>query len=332
MPNGWAISMKRFRIILLAVLLVGLAGRAFANPIGIMVPAYFYPGPLWISMNQAAAQVPLTAIMNPNSGPGASKDPNYVSAVNALRNAGGKVIAYIHTSYGARPIAQVEAEVDAYLTWYAIDGFFVDEMSDDTVTAHLNYYSSLYQYIKGKSATLSVTGNPGTNTAENYLTLPAADNVVIFEDGSGYASFAPSSWVTNHLARQFTHILYSIPDAATMKSDISLAASRNAGWVYVTDDGGSNPYDTLPSYWTTQVSFVQSLNQALPATKLKTTGFSSGIPNLQISGAPGTYEIQAATDLNHWTSLSVVYTSSGTTNFSDSAAVNFTSRFYRVAQ
>ncbi len=324
--------MKPWAASVLVLAFLGAELHLPANPIGIMVPAYFYPGPLWTSMNAAAVQVPLTAIMNPNSGPDTSSDPNYVSAVNALRSAGGKVIAYIHTSYGSRTLSTVESEVDTYLSWYSIDGFFVDEMADDTTTNDLNYYSSLYQYIKGKSATLSVTGNPGTNTAENYLTLPAADNLMIFESGSGYSTFTPSSWVTNHLAKQFTHIMYSIPDATTMMNDVSLAVSRNAGWIYVTDDGGSNPYDTLPSYWTSEVSYVQSLNQALPATKLRPTSFSGGIPTLQITGAPGTYEIDATTDLIHWSPLTTLYTSSGSMSYSDSGATSFTRRFYRVTQ
>jgi len=71
----------------------------WAAPKGIVVPAYFYPGSLWSSMNWAAGRVPLVAIMNPNSGPGTTQDPQYVAAVNSLRAADGKVIGYVSTSY-----------------------------------------------------------------------------------------------------------------------------------------------------------------------------------------------------------------------------------------
>ena len=316
----------------LALAFISIAVNLSAAPLGIMVPAYFQPGPLWTSLNSAAGRVPLTAIMNPNNGPGTAQDANYVAAVNSLRAAGGKVIGYVYTSYSARPLAQVEADIDLYLAWYSVDGLFVDEMTNDTDAGHLAYYAALEQYIKSKSANLTVTGNPGTNTVEDYLTGKAADTLVIFESGSGYPASAPSGWVTAHLARQFVNLLYNISTAATMTSDIDLAVSRNAGWVYVTNDNGANPWDTLPAYWENEVSYVEALNQALPKTQLKMTGFLNGIPSLQITGAPGTYEIQATTDLSNWVSLATVSAPVGTANFSDTSAVNFTSRFYRAAQ
>ena len=316
----------------LALAFFCIAANVSAALLGIMVPAYFYPGPLWTSLNSAAARVPLTAIMNANNGPGAAQDANYVAAVNSLRAVGGKVTGYVYTSYGTRPLAQVEADIDRYLAWYSVDGFFVDEMTNDAAASHLDYYAALEQYIKGKGANLTVTCNPGTNTVEDYLTRKTADTLVIFENGSGYPAFTPSGWVTAHLARQFVHLVYDISTAATMKSDIDLAVSRNAGWVYVTNDNGANPWDTLPAYWENEVSYIDALNQGLPKTQLKMTGFSNRIPSLQITGAPGTYEIQATTDLSNWLSVATVSSPDGTATFSDTSAVNFTSRFYRAAQ
>ena len=65
--------------------------------LGILVPAYFSPtsGGYWSALNQAADRVPLIAIMNPNNGPSTSVNSNYTSAVNALRNAGGRVIGSV---------------------------------------------------------------------------------------------------------------------------------------------------------------------------------------------------------------------------------------------
>lgn len=51
------------------LLFLALALSGSAAPLGLQVPAYFYPGSLWNSMNWAAPRVPLVAIMNPNSGP-----------------------------------------------------------------------------------------------------------------------------------------------------------------------------------------------------------------------------------------------------------------------
>lgn len=100
---------------------------------GILIPAYFYPSwwdpgvNLWDDLAAAASQVPLIAIMNPNSGPGGGSNADYTREVDALRLAGGRVIGYVHTSYGARPVDEVLSEVDAYYAWYNVDGIYFDE-------------------------------------------------------------------------------------------------------------------------------------------------------------------------------------------------------------
>ena len=235
-----------------------------AAPLGILVPAYFAPGPLWKGLDFAASRVPLVAIMNPNSGPGTMQDPDYVAAVANLHAAGGRVIGYVFTSYGTRNTRTVEWEINRYFSFYSVDGIFLDEMTSDTNTNNLNYYSALYQYIQTKGTNLLVAGNPGINTQEAYLTRSTADVVVTFEGKMGYAAYVADDWVTNHLARRFCHLPYNVQDAAAMTNSINRAAALNVGWIYVTDDNGANPWDTLPVYWTNEVNYVQALNAALP--------------------------------------------------------------------
>src|SRR5215472_2688384 len=66
------------RLALLGVLVLLLAARpAAAGSLGVLVPAYFYPsflGSDWDRMDTAAGKIPLTAIMNPASGPGPSQN------------------------------------------------------------------------------------------------------------------------------------------------------------------------------------------------------------------------------------------------------------------
>ena len=64
---------------------LALALSGSAAPMGLLVPACFYPGGLWNSMNWAATRVPLVAIMNPNEGPDATQNADYLAAVNSLR-------------------------------------------------------------------------------------------------------------------------------------------------------------------------------------------------------------------------------------------------------
>src|SRR5207302_8526862 len=139
----WLVCGTILRLASLCVLSPGEVPSASAT--GILVPAYFSPlsGGSWDALNRAADRVPLIAIMNPNNGPSTSVNPSYTAAVNALRNAGGRVIGYIYSSYSARPLADVEADIDRYQAFYVIDGFFVDEMTNDSDATHLAYYEEL---------------------------------------------------------------------------------------------------------------------------------------------------------------------------------------------
>jgi hypothetical protein len=230
----------------------------------LLVPAYFYPvaGGGWDQMATAAKSVPLTAIVNPDSGPGSSADPIYVAAINKLRADGGRVIGYVHTSYGQRSLATVEAEVRAYASYYQLDGFFVDEMATDS--AHVAYYQALYAYIKSLNSHYEVIGNPGTNTQQVYLTSPTADVLVDFEDNqSAYASATPASWVSQYGSQDFGTIIGQTKSLKKMKADLALALKRNAGYVYVTDQNLNDyntAYDRLPVYWTQEVAVIKAEN------------------------------------------------------------------------
>ena len=314
-------------------MLLATALGTSAAPMGILVPAYFDPpGGFWTELNFAAICVPLVAIMNLNNGPGARQNPDYVAAVNSLRAAGGRVIGYVSTAYAARDTNTVEADIARYFGFYSVDGIFLDEMTNDAITSHLNYYAGLYQYIQKQGTNLLVVGNPGINTQEIYLTRPAADVLVTFESDAGYPELVVDRWVTNHLARQFSHLPYNAPSSATMTNYINLAASRNAGWIYVTDDALPNPWDTLPAYWTNEVNYIRSLNLSAPATQLRVLSVSNRVPSLRISGAPGTYELQATSNLANWFPLATVSTATNTVNVKDTSATNSSGRLYRTRQ
>jgi hypothetical protein len=201
------------------------------------------------------------------------QDINYVRVLANLHQAGGKVTGYVHTSWGARSLKDVKADIDHYLLFYAVDGFFIDEMSSDKNTTNLNYYATIYQYIKSRNPNYSVTGNPGADTQEAYLATPTADSVMIFEnDGSDYRTFVPSSWVARYPARDFVHLPYHVADSTTMSNFVGLAMSRNAGWIYITDATLPNPYDRLPVYWTNEVNLVREFNDDRVSVRGAATG------------------------------------------------------------
>src|SRR3974390_262930 len=135
------------------IMLLGLGMEA--APMGVLVPAYFDPpSSLWNELNFAASRVPLVAIMNPNNGPDTTQNPDYVTAVNSLRAAGGFVIGYVYTSYATRDTNTVKADIDRYFSFYSVDGIFLDEMTNDANTSNLNYYAAFYQYVRTKGTNL----------------------------------------------------------------------------------------------------------------------------------------------------------------------------------
>jgi hypothetical protein len=232
-----------------------------------IVPAYFYPTPSspWLDLNSAASRIPVTAIMNPGSGPGIFQDSNYVNAVDNLRTAGGKVIGYVSTSYGARSSATVKAEIDDYVNWYNIDGIFFDEMTNSGTNGTLNYYEDLYDYVKAINPTYEVMGNPGTATTESYLTRPVADSLLVFESyATNYPGYTPSSWNFSHDPSAIGHLVHTTANEADMLSFLDLAVQRNAGQVYITDDILNNPWDTLPAFWEAEVTRIEEINNTPP--------------------------------------------------------------------
>jgi len=233
------------------------AQPAAAGTLQALVPAYFYPtgNPYWGELDTAASQISVTAIMNPNSGPGPSVNSDYVTAVNSLQAAGGRVLGYVYTDYGNRSEADVKADINAYINFYHINGIFFDQQSTDPTK--VSYYADLYNYVKSQNPAYQVIANPGTNTDQAYLSTPTADSLVTFENmASLYGSDSPPSWTSSYSPNHFANIIYDEPTATGMFADLQMAQQRNVGDVYVTDATLPNPYDQLPSYWNQEVAAI----------------------------------------------------------------------------
>ena len=239
--------------------ILGSAGVAYdttvvKDSLKVMVPAYFDPSSsnYWSRLEAVSRTMPgrLYVIANPNSGPGSSSDPSYSAVIDSMHNAGGKVIGYVHSSYGQRAIGSVEADIASWYSFYpSLDGIFIDEQSN--VTGEQSYYSQLYNYIKQKDSTALVVTNPGANTIESYLFnngVRIADVICVFEDNSGFGTWIPSSWYTKYNRDNFYVIPYNIT-SGDFVSVVNRADSLNMGWIYCTNDNLPNPYDTLPPYF-----------------------------------------------------------------------------------
>ncbi|MCR4264473.1 MAG: endo alpha-1,4 polygalactosaminidase [Candidatus Roizmanbacteria bacterium] len=224
----------------------------------IIIPAYFYPNPttLW---EQSIASAPTVDMMivNPASGPGTSVDQNYVAVISDLRQAGITPLGYVTSSYATRTISTIQSEIDQWQNMYGITNIFIDEVTSNA--ANIAFHQTLYDYIKTNDPNAVVVINPGTTVAEGYVN--AADVISIFEgDMSTYQSFQMPSWINNYPASKFLHLVYSVPNATSMQTVVNLSRERNAGYVYITNDvlSPGHPWDTLPVYWSNEISSVNA--------------------------------------------------------------------------
>ena len=66
-------------------------------------------------------------VFNPASGPGTSTMPGYADAIARAQAAGIVMLGYVATSYGARPEAEVTADINNYYDLYNPDGIYFAE-------------------------------------------------------------------------------------------------------------------------------------------------------------------------------------------------------------
>ena len=276
--------------ILIGGLVVTMDSAAFASSspaLGIVIPLYTYPtSSTWsqvIQAKQAYPNVPIIAIINPDSGPGPSQDSNYVQGIQALQAAGVTVYGYVDTAYAGDSISSVEANVNLYVSWYHVNGILFDDMNNQV--GYESYYATLGSYVS--SLGLKSMGNPGTSVPTSFI--GTLDALCIYE-GSGLPSL---SFITypGYSPSNFAVIALGVPLDTTFLSSVSSLV----GWVYLTDASGSNPYDVLPSYFTSEVAAVSSIDgsgavsstSSLPpssssTTSTTTTSASSGAVSLAV--------------------------------------------------
>jgi hypothetical protein len=263
---------------------VAATGHAAAQQ-QIAVPTYFFPtfdgagNPTgyWDQFFDAVPTAGL-GVINPNSGPGAAPSTSYQNLMNK-KPSGVKVIGYVYSSYGARDVNAVKADIDKYYLWYPnVDGIFVDEANNNSCTIEANYYRQLYSHVKAKSASATVVLNPGAVTLECYVN--SSDILITFEsDFSSYNTTWHSghAWEVNYPASRFWHLVHNT-SAGNMATALNLSRQRNAGWVYVTDDVMPNPWDTLASYWWSEVADVSAASGCAGGGNIiQNCGFSNGM-------------------------------------------------------
>lgn len=225
---------------------------------GIGLPAYFRPGPAW---DRALAAGPALRfmILNLANGPGTTSDPAFVTAVRDAQAQSVAVLGYVDTSYGKRAPNLAEGDIDRFKEWYGVDGILFDQVSSSP--GDLRYYRVLSDYVRASLGRLVVL-NPGTFPDEGYMDV--GDVVVTFEGFFGVYRdlYSPGpDWVSSYAPERFWHLVYSTLET-DLPAALTLARSRGAATVYVTDGTLPNPWGALPSYWERESALVAESNPA----------------------------------------------------------------------
>jgi hypothetical protein len=209
----------------------------------LIVPAYFHPAThpdQWAWLAERAADIRMI-VLNVASGPGAQPDTAFFPVLDRLRSAGVAVAGYVDTNYGHRSAYDAMADLTHFVGWYQVDGVFFDRSA--VAAEDLGYYADLAHKARDTGARL-VAFNHGAHPIEAYG--EHADLLGTFEGPwTAYLELSIPRWVRARPAGQFFHLLHSVP-VSSFSDAIWLAARRNAGCAYVTDQGGVNPWDRLP--------------------------------------------------------------------------------------
>src|SRR2546427_1165089 len=257
---------------------------------GIVIPLYTYPTDgSWAATLQAKnahPNVPIIAGINPGNGPGRASDPNYVQGVKNFQAAGIIVLGYVATGYASHATSDLDAQISSYWNWYRANGIMFDEMANNA--GNEGYYSTLNTYVKSVGMTMTM-GNPGTSVPSSYI--GTLDSLCIFEQG-GLPTLSYLSSYSGHPKSNFAYIGLSV---SSLNTSYEVSSSNYVQWIYITDAGGGNPYDVLPSYFMNEVAALDAGTQSSTSTSTTT---STTATTTTATGTTATLSISTADSAN----------------------------------
>ena len=239
-----------------------------------IVPLYQYPlsapntlSPFWQQvLNNATADHPVTAVINPSSGPldpspGGADYANYITAMTLLRaNPNVRILGYVATGFGLTSAATILQRVGWYASGYKhpttgaslVDGIFLDEMSNNV--AHVASYTTVATGIRATTGLAGhlIAGNPGTAVPVQYLDAGTADVFIIREGTLADLLANPvPAYVKdpayNTLA--FAAIIHTATGAKDLPDALRQFKLSGLDYGYVTDDTLPNPFDQAPTFF-----------------------------------------------------------------------------------
>lgn len=247
---------------------------------GVIVPIFSSYSKLELNdVNQVIAakltypSVPIIAVLNPAGGPGGAYNQNYTSEVKQMQLANITVLGYVPTTWGTRPIANVESDISKFREWYNVNGIYLDQMPNwekdgpqgqwyynGTGGTYLpSYFSNITSYVKSLGMTEDF-GNSGADIPQNLLGTVSI--VGIFENGFipayfGWPSLTGiSAW---HLSRDKTNFAFFAYNVPSLNQYYVVGASDYVSYLYLTNGKLNAPYASVSSYLDGLVSTLASM-------------------------------------------------------------------------
>jgi hypothetical protein len=199
-----------------------------------IIPLYSYPAGQyqseWDKLYNLSTSKIVYVIINPNNGPGNAVDSNYLDEINKLKAKGFYVVGYVYTNRGNRNLEDVKNDISKWLLLYGankIDGFFIDEISNDI--QKYNYYRDIHTFANSKSK--HVILNPGVNVNIGYFNI--SDKIIVFENSeANFEAFQYNDYSSINSDRVCS-IVYSTPtDKVSFVKDKMLKNNSSCGYIH----------------------------------------------------------------------------------------------------
>lgn len=175
--------------------------------------------------------------------------------IKRLRDTGIIVLGWVDTNYATIPEEDVRKAIDAWHSFYPdMDGIFFQSMSNQTTDQA--YYDNLHNYTRFTVGFSTTCGNAKTTVPTGFLNGGTTDVVIVW-DGSGL-DVVDSTYSQYNIMENNT-LGVSAFAAPTLNTAWISQMGQYVGWVYMTSDSDTIPYDSLPSYFTQMVEHIASL-------------------------------------------------------------------------
>lgn len=237
---------------------------------------------------------PKFAVINPDNGPGTVKSEIYARVIHSIHNI--NALGYVDTNYGIRPISEVKADIDGYLSVYSfvvneyniqdhnpIEGFFFDQVSVSDDAGTIAYYSEIYDYVKSKvkpfyirdQRPFFVVLNCKEKTVEPYASI---SDIILYEYSfKDYVDIGFNyTWEASHTGEKFWHVVHSVP-VSSLASVIAYSRESGVKYIYVTDLSPPACYFDLSSYEYTFYMYVLGMTEGYTVTPHWTTITNNGL-------------------------------------------------------